>query len=98
MDDDNGDCVAKNYAEAVKWYRKAAEQGLADAQNNLGRCYFLGDGVPKDYVEGYKWLLLAVAQNLEGAKKVKPLVEGEMSREQIARGQKLAREFQRRKE
>ena len=28
--------VKKNYKEAVKWYRLAAEQGDADAQNNLG--------------------------------------------------------------
>ena len=25
---------AGNYAEAVKWWRKAAEQGLAEAQHN----------------------------------------------------------------
>jgi TPR repeat protein len=28
--------VAKDEAEAVKWYRKAAEQNVADAQYNLG--------------------------------------------------------------
>ena len=29
----------KNNTEAVKWFRLAAEQGNADAQNNLGECY-----------------------------------------------------------
>ncbi|MBQ7733902.1 MAG: SEL1-like repeat protein [Synergistaceae bacterium] len=29
--------VAKNYSEAVKWFRKAAEQGDTDAQNALKR-------------------------------------------------------------
>lgn len=29
----------------MKWYRKAAEQGYAYAQNSLGRCYENGKGV-----------------------------------------------------
>ena len=45
----------KNYAEAVKWYRKAAEQGHATAQNNLGVCYDRGQGVEKNYTEAAKW-------------------------------------------
>lgn len=32
----------KNYEEAVKWYKKAAEQGNADAQYKLGYCYAHG--------------------------------------------------------
>ena len=31
--------VAKDQVEAVKWYRKAAEQNYARAQYNLGVCY-----------------------------------------------------------
>ena len=34
-----GKDVLKDYKEAVKWYRKAADQGLANAQNNLGSMY-----------------------------------------------------------
>ena len=30
-----GDGVKKDYAEAAKWYKKAAEQGYAEAQFNL---------------------------------------------------------------
>ena len=33
-----GEGVAKDQAEAVKWYRKAAEQNLAKAQYSLGVC------------------------------------------------------------
>jgi TPR repeat protein len=32
----NGIGVDKSRVEAVKWYRLAAEQGLAEAQCNLG--------------------------------------------------------------
>ena len=36
---DNGNGVPENDAEAVKWYRKAADQGNAKAQYNLGVMY-----------------------------------------------------------
>ena len=53
--------VPKDYGLAAKWYRKAAEQGKALAQNGLGRLYADGKGVPQDYVEAYFWLSLATA-------------------------------------
>ena len=43
--------VPQNYAEAVKWYRLAADQGDASAQFNLGVMYDKGQGVPQDYAE-----------------------------------------------
>ena len=52
----------KDYSEAVKWYRKAAEQGHAGAQNNLGLCYKNGQGVPQDYSEAVKWYRRATEQ------------------------------------
>ena len=36
---ENGKGVPRNYAEALKYYRLAAEQGHAVAQNNLGVMY-----------------------------------------------------------
>jgi uncharacterized protein len=41
----NGRGVQKDYAEALKWYRLAADQGLASAQHNLGFMYANGWGV-----------------------------------------------------
>ncbi len=89
----NGQGVTKDDAEAVKWYRKAADQGEAVAQSNLGAMYARGEGVPKNHLEAYKWRLLAAAQGDELAKKAVPALERDMTREQIAEGQKLAREF-----
>ena len=43
-----GQGVKQNYKEAVKWYQVAAEQGLAQAQHNLGVMYSKGEGVPRD--------------------------------------------------
>src|SRR5206468_6802374 len=41
--------VAKDEVEAVKWFRKAAEQNYAFAQFMLGACYHDGQGVTKNY-------------------------------------------------
>jgi TPR repeat protein len=60
---DNGQGVAKDYAEAVKWYRKAAAQNYAPAQFNLGYCYANGQGVRKDKEEAVKWYRQAAEQN-----------------------------------
>ena len=54
--------VPQDYAEAVKWYRKAAEQGLQIAQTNLGVMYGQGHGVPQDYAEAVKWYRKAAEQ------------------------------------
>src|SRR6266540_288567 len=53
--------VPRDYVEAVKWWRKAAEQNDPWAQNNLGVCYANGDGFGKDYVQTRKWWILAAA-------------------------------------
>ncbi len=51
----NGAGVEKDAAEAVKWYRKAAEKGYPRAQLILGLSYDQGNGVEKDVVEAVKW-------------------------------------------
>jgi TPR repeat protein len=89
----NGLGVAKNATESVKWYRQAAEHNDAEAQYNLGLCYFEGEGVPRDYVDSYMWWLLAAGQGYEPAKHNMTILEHKMTREQIAEGQKLARNF-----
>src|SRR5438876_692798 len=55
--------VAKDDAEAVKWYRKAVEQNFAQAQLNWGFSYHFGQGVAKDAVEAVKWFRKAAEQN-----------------------------------
>ncbi len=43
---------------------KAAEQGLAEAQYNLGVRYYLGQGVPQDFTEAAKWYQKPAEQGL----------------------------------
>lgn len=45
----------KNYEEAVKWYEKAADEGVADAMYMLGECYMGGKGVDKDESTAFNW-------------------------------------------
>lgn len=63
----SGKGVAKNDAEAAKWYRHAAKQGLASAQNKLGRMYERGRGVTKKYDEAAKWYRRAAEQGFAPA-------------------------------
>lgn len=44
-----------NDTEAVKWFRKAAEQGYAEAQNKLGSCHEYGIGTTRDCAEAVRW-------------------------------------------
>ena len=58
----------------VKWYRKGADQGDAQAQFNLGVCYSYGLGVAKDHVEAAKWYRKAAEQgDAEAAKSLASL-------------------------
>src|SRR5271165_1671390 len=58
----NGEGVVQDYAEAAKWYRKAAEQGYAQAQSALGFMYNTGQGVQQDFAEAVKWFRNAAEQ------------------------------------
>ena len=54
--------AVQNDAEAVKWYRRAAEQGNDLAQVNLAVMIAQGRGVPKNDAEAVKWYRLAAEQ------------------------------------
>jgi TPR repeat protein len=56
-----------SYADALGCYRKAAEQGFAAAQNNLGYCYHEGAVVPRNYPEAVRWYRKAAAQGFAAA-------------------------------
>jgi TPR repeat protein len=56
------------YEKALKILKPLAEKGDAQAQYNLGQCYFSGWGVAKDWEQAEKWLRKAAAQDHEWAK------------------------------
>ena len=60
--------VPQDYAQAVRYYRLAADQGSAKAQCNLGFCYANGQGVPQNREEAIRLYRLSAAQGNETAK------------------------------
>ena len=93
-----GEGVSQNYEEALKWFRLAAEQGIASTQAVLAAMYYDGKGVPQDYIQAHKWLNLAASQatgkDAERYRSIKGTVAKQMTAEQIAEAQRLAREWQ----
>ena len=89
----NGEGVPKNDAEAMKWYRKAAQQGDVMAQVNLGVMYGTGKGVPMNYVKAYMWYSLAKAQGEKKASDNLGIITKKMTPAQIDEAQKLAAEW-----
>lgn len=66
-----GDCfihgiggVKRDFAEAVKWYRKAAEKGHVPSQYNMAISYKQGTGVPQDERQATYWWEKAAEQGL----------------------------------
>ena len=60
--------MQQDYAEAVKLYRRAAEQGRAGAQCNLGVMYRNGQGVQQDFSKAAHWFEKAASQGYDPAK------------------------------
>jgi len=62
-----GKGLPQSYAEAAKWYLKAAEQSHAGAQTALGELSEVGQGVKRDDAEAFKWYLRAAEQGFAPA-------------------------------
>jgi hypothetical protein len=48
-----------DYAEALKWFQRAADQGNPKAQDRIALMYYYGQGVPQDYAQAAHWYQLA---------------------------------------
>lgn len=47
--------VVQDYGQALKWFRKAANEGSSEAKNAIGDCYYNGTGLDQDIEEAVKW-------------------------------------------
>jgi len=88
-----GEGVPKDAAKSAEWYRKAAEQGLAGAQFNLGLAYAKGEGTSNDVVQAHMWFNLAGSSGGEEARVNRRIAETQMTKEQVAEAEKLARKW-----
>ena len=80
---DNGVGITKSQKVATKWYRRAAEQGHADAQSNLGVKYFFGKGLDQNDQKAYVWFAVAAANGSGAAAKNLVVLKRRMTKLQI---------------
>ena len=85
--------VGQDHAKAVQWYQRAAEQGYAAAQHNLGFMYLAGRGVAQDTLRAHMWFDLASRRGLEAAREGRDAAASELTPDQIAEAQRLVREW-----
>lgn len=71
--------VAKDDAEAVKWYRKS---NTPTAKYNLGTCFENGQGVEKDLGTALLWYRKAAQEGYEKAKARVPVIEAMIKNQQ----------------
>jgi len=70
-----------------------AEKGSAEDQYRTGLAYALGEGVPVDLVTAHKWLNLAAMNGVDEARESRAEISHDMSPQEIAAAQKMAREW-----
>jgi hypothetical protein len=67
--------VPKDSVEAVKWIRRAAEQGNVPCQKLMVAFYLAGEGVPRDQLEALAWLNVVAATGDYEAKQLRDQIE-----------------------
>ncbi|MBI3879398.1 MAG: sel1 repeat family protein [Verrucomicrobia bacterium] len=90
--------VKQDYKEAARWYKIAADQDVPGAQLFLGVLSFEGKGVPANAAEAYKWLTLAAKAGDPNAQACLDFVGPQLTREQIAEGERLLGEYRKMRE
>jgi len=89
----NGAGVKKDAVAAVRMYRKAAEQNLAQAQWSLGLCYYKGEGVARNAIEAYAWFSMAAKADTDAARS-RDQLERELTPQQFKAAQKRTQELE----
>ena len=74
-----GEGMEKDFAKGAKWLTKAALQGNAPAQYNLGRMYQWGKGVEKDLQQARFWFQKAIDNGHEKAKEALTKIKSDLS-------------------
>ena len=86
--------MASRMIEGVDRWLPNAEAGQVDAQYKVGLLFSTGqEGAPIDYVMAHKWLNLAAVRGSDDARRLRAELAGDMSRDEIAQAQRLAREW-----
>lgn len=81
------------WAEAHKWFSRAAEKGHADAMHFLSDLYFWGKGLPRDRARSYMRLTLAKNYGRKYNEKFMEFIHKEVTHEQIGEGKGLSEDW-----
>jgi uncharacterized protein len=85
----------QDYSGAAAWFRKAAEQGLPQAQEQFAKLLRDGQGVALDKFEAYVWMLVSSdAGNRRVASDLQTL-EADLGSNQVEQAKSKAREMER---
>ena len=90
---EQGRGLPQDYQEALRWCGLAADQGNGRAMFLLGRLYHTAHGVPPDVVRAHMWYNLATANGYDEGKRWRDRLADDMSPNQVAEAQRLAREW-----
>ncbi len=80
----------QDYATVLREFRPLAEQGIAEAQFNLGGMYINGEGVPQDNIRAYMWANLAASNGMDT--EARDFIAKRMTSAAIKKAQRLARD------
>lgn len=88
-----GDGVPESFDKSIEYARQAAMQGDERTQFLMGGAYLGGGSIPMDYVQAYAWFSLSKAGGLPDADEFLTKISKNMTKEQIAEGQRLSTEL-----
>jgi TPR repeat protein len=83
-----------DYAEAADWFRKYSNQGLPQAQQQLGDLLKQGKGVDVNNFDAYIWLLVSFDAGNNAAASDLQQLEAELGSNQVERAKSRARELE----
>jgi hypothetical protein len=75
--------IPQDYAKALAWYRRCADQGNVECQSELSGMFDLGEGSPQDRKQSYYWRLIAARNGSEFDRKYLFLAEKQLSQQDI---------------
>ncbi len=86
----------QDYTQAASWFRKAALQGMPQAQAQLGLLLKQGQGVPLDKSEAYVWLLVSYDSGNQAANVASTLaqLQADLSSDQLDQAKNRARDLE----
>ena len=88
-----GEGTDKDLLEALKWYRKSAELGFAEAERKLANLYWGGSARKQDQVAALQWAILAEKGGLKEAAADVKRDRAAMPADRIAEAEKTCRAF-----